>query len=1377
MTRSNPHRLFLRRAAQARRLRRLGAVLLLMGASEAFAGSSGSTNLFTPAGDDRAAALGDFISATVGNGGIATFYRYFIEVPPGLTRLRVQVFDADILQGGAGESVAGRDYDDGAATVTTAIYTLVRPDTSIAATLTCDNNANLCAGSDNAWTSVLDSTTPDNTAAGHWELRVDMRTGSGDDINAIGIRADDGDEAAAGTELNVYIDSHTNIGVNLDATTNTRTYLFYPYVSSGCSFAENDFDYDVGEGTGNGPGSTFGQVNLTSRSGAVARQVTSVNLSGNNAWDRNALLRWGTDNVSSDYGLWTLNQRISNFVAGGNNSNNYANVYYTNDVAAPNPPAANPTPNTLRLYLASDGGVKPAKAYIEQFLACIPLSACGVLPAVGVARDYRVTLRLVSPTGPGSGTITFSNSKLVTVRVPGGAVRFRGQLSVTHGSIFSQPAFNAAGADDVEWNPGVIPAGTTALLTYVIRITPSAAGRTIVTGTPLSNGTRATWLDHTGNSSQARATFSTGGICELAISTTLITPAVVSGLTARRAPEGVEVEWSTASEVGTTGFDLLRFDRETRSFRKVNLHLLPGLITAPQGGFYRYLDRAAPGQGLARYKLVEHLADGKLREHGPYRVLIEASRLFGRVGRAEKGTAESPFDRKAWTPTRVELDALEGGASPRSKIGGSTAVKIGVGETGLYRVSAGTIAAQLGLSTAQAQALVTQRGLRLLNRTNEVPWFGSSDGILFYGRAADSPYSRENVYRLVRAGAAAVPETSGGNPLAPAPSGTFVESSHAEQDGFAATVVASNPDSDYWFWDFLIAGDAGLGTKSFALDLPGLAVGATRLTVNLYGATQGGVAGEHHAMVLVNGSDVGKLQWTGLAPQSAAFDLPAGVLQETGNSVEIAGLLDAGVAQSIFYVDGFDVSYPRRLRAAGDALAFGSGATSPLTVEGFSSPALTVLDVTQPDQPRRVVGALVTGTSNVSVTLVPSSPSAKYFVAGPQAIKSPAWVRPDLPSQLRLGRNGADYLVITSAALMAPASDLAAFRSEQGLVTAVVDIEDVVDEFNHGIPSPYALRDFLAFASLKWNASPRYVVLAGAGSYDYRDLLGLGGNLVPPLMAGIADGGLFASDYGFLPSPAAGGRGKPTSSTGLSIGRIPVTTAAALQAYVDKLRAYEEGPPAPWAAKALLVADLEGSNDFVPDAELMAGFLPSTYAPERIFLSQQPLAAARAQLLSEIASGVGLINYIGHGALDRLSAQGLLTNGDVAALTNGSRAPLLAAFTCIVNRFEVPGFTPFGSVLTAAPNGGAVAVFAPTGLNENAAGRALGETFYRELGLPDDGSRLGDVVQRAITTYLSKGGAADSVRVYTLLGDPALRLQKGASAAPQPTDPPGGPNG
>ena len=37
---------------------------------------------------------------------------------------------------------------------------------------------------------------------------------------------------------------------------------------------------------------------------------------------------------------------------------------------------------------------------------------------------------------------------------------------------------------------------------------------------------------------------------------------------------------------------------------------------------------------------------------------------------------------------------------------------------------------------------------------------------------------------------------------------TFVDRKHVEVDAFAATVVATDPESDYWFWDYLVGDSA-----------------------------------------------------------------------------------------------------------------------------------------------------------------------------------------------------------------------------------------------------------------------------------------------------------------------------------------------------------------------------------------------------------------------------------------------------------------------------------------------------------------------------------------------------------------------------------------
>ncbi|MFL6233452.1 MAG: hypothetical protein ACJ76N_10000, partial [Thermoanaerobaculia bacterium] len=63
------------------------AVLLAAGSWPLWAASTGDSALHMPQGPCAGTANGDYVTASTG--GLNTFYRYFIEVPPGLGRLTV----------------------------------------------------------------------------------------------------------------------------------------------------------------------------------------------------------------------------------------------------------------------------------------------------------------------------------------------------------------------------------------------------------------------------------------------------------------------------------------------------------------------------------------------------------------------------------------------------------------------------------------------------------------------------------------------------------------------------------------------------------------------------------------------------------------------------------------------------------------------------------------------------------------------------------------------------------------------------------------------------------------------------------------------------------------------------------------------------------------------------------------------------------------------------------------------------------------------------------------------------------------------------------------------------------------------------------------
>ncbi len=1204
---------------------------------------------------------------------------------------------------------------------------------------------------------------------GHWELRVDQSTSTGNDLNALGIRAHDGTAGAGGTEIPVYYDSHSQLGANPEAASPTRSYQVFPYLTSGCSCFENDFDYDVGNGTGNGPaGYEYGRVQFWTRSynGSTLpaerhQDIASASLSGNNVWQRDTVNPWTSDTDADEYGVWRADVQISTYTVGGTENGNYTNFYMTNYAAGTAQPASNPTPNAFRIYLPTDGDTPPVKPYMKQHVRHV---SGPNPPGVGQTERVRVTVSVVNPT---ASAITFSTpSNVVTVRVPGAgtngtATYVGGSRQASQGSFVSAELPDG-GTGDITWNPGTVSAGSSASMAYDVYVTPSGSPYTIpVVGTVASgNGTRGQWLDETGNASQARATYLFGPLCELVLRGAVLTEAWVSGMWAELDARGLVVNWETVSEVGTAGFELYRRDTRSGAWEKVHDGLLPALHEAPQGGVYRFLDREAPLDEAQQYALLEVRRDGSHQVIGPFE--LEPGRIASRGESAmpEEGFTGEPRRARRWRATQGE-DRERPSAGPQAAPGiqQAKALQVGVDALGLYAIPTSAVGPTTPLGGRPGRTLggfsVTNRGLPVAFTLT-----AAQDAILFVGDAIDSVFTSDNVY-LVSAGNGQTMATVGGTPpMTTNEAAVFQSTVHAEVDRFPATVVTTDPRSDYWYWDYLNAGDANHRRQSFPVELADLAAGnSATIAVALFGATSTGIAEEHRAVVRVNGSEVGQTAWQGAVAHTAHFTFPASRLQEGGNTVEVEAVLDATVPYSIFYVDSFDLTYPRRYRARGESLVFTADGNAVVTVTGFSDSRISVFDITKPTAPKIVTAVRLGGVpGNYSVSLTPATPTTRYLAVSRAGWRTPKWSKPLAQSTLKTPGRGAEYLVIAGTGLSRPAEALAAHRAGQGLSAAVVTVDSIMDEFNFGISDPNAIAAFLKYAWNNWQPRPRFVALAGAGTLDYRDLWGLGGNLVPPIMVSTPSG-LFASDAAL--ADLVGADGVPD----VAIGRLPARSASELDAMVGKIVAYEGSAGEGWANRALLLADSPLGADFSTDSDRVAAALPAGYRRERIYLSEMAIPDARSLLLANLASGAGLVNYVGHGAIDRLSAQGLLTSEDVDSLTNGSRAPVFVTLTCTVNRFELPQYPCLGQELTTSPVGGAIAVWGPSGLSENAQAGKLGKDFLAAL---DGGSRLGEAVLAAARKNAALG-LRGMVDIYNLLGDPALMVK-----VPLPSTPPGG---
>lgn len=1232
-------------------------------------------------------------------------------------------------------------------------------------------------------TSTTSTTAP---ATGHWELVVDMSTEiydrenspsrQQDELNAFAIRAHDGDSSATGSEVNVYALSYFSMGLN--NTGGTRSFTIYPYVTEGCELRMNDFDFDsdatdpdgVGMGTIEAP---YGSWDLTSRTGNFT-QGDGGTLSANDDWLSTVVSGWTVTNTADEYGIWELDLTIQDFGAG-----NYGLVYLGNDESAnPNSlgggepgPSASPEANTFRLYFPTDANAAPAKPYITQTVRWRGLGNGPNPPVLGSTTGMAITISVVNPAGS-IGDITFSSpSNLVEAFVPADTAQVDYTYVGPQGGFPTAgtltPTVNGDGSVDLDWNPGTVASGDTATLVYMVDIEPLVAGSLTIplTGdyTSLTESTRASFIDETGDTVNSNANF-TIRLCEVEVVTAAATPVLVSDFSALTEGGQTILEWSTAAEAGTTHFDLLRHDASGIP-RPVNTEPLLAALDSPQGGTYRMVDaEASPGERHT-YTLMETTSDGRRIPHGPFTVEVDWSRRVDMPGLFDRQPhAPSPRHEAARRAAQEAPERVAPKPQVEKQFGPDTAVRIDVREPGLQRIALADLSRELFLPVIQLRSLARRGRMTLEHNGEPVAWtLGGNrraNALEFYAPAFDDPRSATAAYRLSFDPGTTMGRSFGTPPAQVAPPGqTFRDRVRVEENLRPLILVPIDPLGDIWQWDFLAAELTDHRSKDFTVRLPAVSDGVGRGTfgtAELALEVLGAAPGQHTFDVDVNGQFIGSFAVQDFEVTTATLDFDQGALVDGDNTVTLTA-----TGGSFTFLDALSVTYDRTLSADGGSLLLRGDGHDPVTVGGFTDSRIRVFDLSDPRRPRLVEAVGIDSADGAfRATFTPSDPSTLYLVVDGTGARTSASLAIDLPSDLRSTSEGADYLVLTTAELVLEAERLAAHRASQGLSTQVVDIQDVYDEFAAGRSDWTAVRDFLDWTQKRWTRAPRFVVLAGAGSYDYHDVLGFGNAIPVPV---ISDGETLVTTDAPYADPD--GDGVPA----FALGRLPVLDRAELSALIDKIIAYETTDAGDWADRVIMVAD-NGDDiaDFGADSQTFGNLVPRGFETTSIHLGDFPdVASTRNALLSAFDNGAAVVHYLGHGGIDRLASEGLMTVADVPNLTNVGRTPLMVTVSCHVGHHGLPGFDALGEDLVLAPDTGAIAVVAPSWLSTHHEASVVGDRLLRQIFTHDQGV-LGTAFVEALGQASTTGVDPILLRTYQLLGDPALRLQ----LEPQPIEPP-----
>lgn len=640
-----------------------------------------------------------------------------------------------------------------------------------------------------------------------------------------------------------------------------------------------------------------------------------------------------------------------------------------------------------------------------------------------------------------------------------------------------------------------------------------------------------------------------------------------------------------------------------------------------------------------------------------------------------------------------------------------------------------------GLRKAGFAVPTRKASLRLYLNGLQVPMQVKRNGVEFYGRALDLPSTDTNVYWLA-AGQntpARILRVRAGS-RAGAPSGSFSFGVDVKGRSNYLAVIPNGPEPN-WFGKTIAPGSpADYTVKATHVEAGGK--GTLKVSVLGYSAKP------HAVKVSFNGNEVGKMTFDGEKGASTTLTLPANALKEGDNKVTFAA---TGGELDFNFFHALTLTYAHKYMADDNVLSFSVRPGQPVTVGGFSSRGIRVVDITKAEQPRELLGTVGGTEGNYTITVKPPAGVTQlYAFADPTKVQVPPVARNER-SALYSASRSADLLIVSHRSFIPALKPLVELRQGQSLKTVVADVQDVFDEFSFGAHSPEALTTFFNWTRENWQRAPRYVLLVGDATYDPRNFSGTGNfDLVPTTFVDTA--------YSEAPSDDTladfDGDGVPE----LAVGRLPVRTAAQTRGVVAKIVRYERSSNA--SRDVLLVSDKTADYDFDAESRTLHGMIPDSVTVNTLSRNEGPTdAAVRARLLAALNQGPTIVNYFGHGAAQIWTGASILKSSDATTLTNRDSLSLYLMMTCLNGYFVGPLTAGLGESLVMAPDGGAIATWSSTGLTVPT-DQVRADQEAVKLLLSDPTMMLGDAMLRGKQVIKD----VDVLRTWVLLGDPTTKL-------------------
>ncbi|MHA1831955.1 MAG: C25 family cysteine peptidase [Candidatus Helarchaeota archaeon] len=327
------------------------------------------------------------------------------------------------------------------------------------------------------------------------------------------------------------------------------------------------------------------------------------------------------------------------------------------------------------------------------------------------------------------------------------------------------------------------------------------------------------------------------------------------------------------------------------------------------------------------------------------------------------------------------------------------------------------------------------------------------------------------------------------------------------------------------------------------------------------------------------------------------------------------------------------------------------------------------------------------------------------------------------------------YLIITKPDLIKALEPFIKLKEKDYSVKVVTDVE-IYKEF--GNKKDVAIRNFLRYAYDNWEDPPEFVLLVG-------DVNRIPTHHDPDYNC--------ASDHYYACL---------TDSVypDILVGRIAIDDATGLKRYFEKVLKFDKltskVKPKDWQLRVLLTA--YNRWDYIECSNDCAEILESEKKAKVI--KKYDGTASKQEIIKEINKGVGIINYRGHGDVDRWQSNNGLTLNDLDDLKNGDKTPIVFSIACLNAYIDNPTYKDcFGELFIEVKNG-AVGFLGATRPSYTEPNHHFDRYLFQAI-VEKDLKKVGEIFNWA-TMQLYKNFpdqySRENISMYLWLGDPDLDI-------------------